>query len=271
MDSIRTYLKEIRRIPLLTIEEELELTKKVKAGNKEARKKMIRANLRIVISIAKRYTYFGLPLQDLIEEGNMGLMRAVDKFNPKRGFRFSTYASWWVRQAISRAISEQSRLIRLPVYMSDLITRRKKTSESLSQKLGRIPTPGEVARAMDVSIKKIRQIASWVSKTASLEAPVGEDGQEQVKDLLEDTNTESPESGMSKVFDKERIVALLGRMDQRERHIMALRFGLHGEKPHTLAGIAKKLKVSRERIRQIEKVVLRKLRKLAAAQEKEIQ
>ena len=269
MESLKAYLKDIRNIPLLTPKEELEVAKKVKRGDKEARKQMIRANLRIVINIAKRYAYFGLPLMDLIEEGNMGLMRAVDKFNPHKGFRFSTYSAWWIRQAIGRAISDQSRLIRLPVYMGETIYKWKKANESLSQKLGRLPNDDELAKAMKVTVKKLKQVSSWVSKTSSLEAPIGEEGEDKVRDMVEDTNAESPQEKISKVMDKERISGLLDHMTERERRILDLRFGLQDEKQHTLAQIAKKLKVSRERIRQIEKVALKKLRKLVSAQEKE--
>lgn len=269
MESLKAYLKDIRDIPLLTPKEEFELAKKVKRGDKEARKQMIRANLRIVINIAKRYAYFGLPLMDLIEEGNMGLMRAVDKFNPLRGFRFSTYSAWWIRQAIGRAISDQSRLIRLPVYMGETIYKWKKANESLSQKLGRLPNDDELAKAMKVTVKKLKQVSSWVSRTSSLEAPIGEEGEDKVRDMVEDTNAESPQEKISKVMDKERISGLLDHMTERERRILDLRFGLQDEKQHTLAQIAKKLKVSRERIRQIEKIALKKLRKLVSVQEKE--
>ena len=269
MESIKTYLKEVRGIPLLTAEEEMALAKKIKKGSKEARKKMIRSNLRIVINIAKRYTYFGMPLMDLIEEGNVGLMRAVDKFNPSRGFRFSTYAAWWIRQAISRAISEQGRLIRVPVYISDLIAKWKKTNESLTQKFGRSPSEEELAGKMKVTTERIKQINSWVSRTSSLDAPLGAEGEEQVKDLIEDTNAESPESGMSRTLEKERVSGLLGHITERERKILDMRFGLHDEKPQTLAEVAKKMRVSRERIRQIEEVALKKLRKLATTQDKD--
>ena len=269
MESLKAYLKDIRNIPLLTPKEELEVAKKVKRGDKEARKQMIRANLRIVINIAKRYAYFGLPLMDLIEEGNMGLMRAVDKFNPHKGFRFSTYSAWWIRQAIGRAISDQSRLIRLPVYMGETIYKWKKANESLSQKLGRLPNDDELAKAMKVTVKKLKQVSSWVSKTSSLEAPIGEEGEDKVRDMVEDTNAESPQEKISKVMDKERISGLLDHMTERERRILDLRFGLQDEKQHTLAQIAKKLKVSRERIRQIENIALKKLRRLVSVQEKE--
>lgn len=267
MEPLKTYLNEIRLIPLLKPDEEKALTKKVKQGNNEARKKMIRSNLRIVVNIAKRYAYFGLPLTDLINEGNIGLMKAVDKFNPKRGFRFSTYAAWWIRQAISRAISEQGRLVRVPVYINDSFAKIKKTRETLSQKLGRIPNMGEVAKAMRIPEEKLRKLDSWVTKTSSLEAPIGEEGEESIKDLLEDETLVSAKDALSKVLDKERVVGLLDRITEREREVLDMRFGLNNKKTHTLAEIARKLKLSRERIRQIEALALLKLRKLALTQE----
>ncbi|TAN59822.1 sigma-70 family RNA polymerase sigma factor [bacterium] len=267
MEPLKTYLNEIRLIPLLKPDEEKALAGKVKQGNNEARKKMIRSNLRIVVNIAKRYAYFGLPLPDLINEGNIGLMKAVDKFNPKRGFRFSTYAAWWIRQAISRAISEQGRLVRVPVYINDSLAKIKKTREALSQKLGRVPNRDEVAKAMRIPEDKLRKLDSWVTKTSSLEAPIGEEGEESIKDLLEDETLESAKDALSKVLDKERVVGLLDRITEREREILDMRFGLHNKKTHTLAEIARKLKLSRERIRQIESLALKKLRKLALMQE----
>jgi RNA polymerase primary sigma factor len=268
MESIKTYLKEVRRIPLLKPEEELKLAKQIKKGDEQARNKMIRSNLRIVINIAKRYSYFGLAFMDLIEEGNIGLMRAVNKFNPKRGFRFSTYAAWWIRQGISRAISEQGRLVRLPVYISDMVSRWKKTNEALTQKLSRAPNTVELARAMKISVLKLEQLISYISKTSSLDAPIGEEGEDQIKDLIEDTSSESPEAGISREFNKERVLNLLDHMNPRERKILDMRFGLDGQKKqYTLAEVAKKMKVSRERIRQIEEAALKKLRKLAATQD----
>lgn len=267
MESIKAYLKDIRRIPLLTPEEEIALTRKVKQGNEDARKKMIRSNLRMVVNIAKRYTYFGMPLMDLIEEGNVGLMKAVDKFNPKRGFRFSTYAAWWIRQAIGRAISEQGRLIRLPVYISELTAKWKKSNESLTQKLGRAPSDTELAKKMNVPAKRMQQLTTWSARTSSLETPIGEEGEEQIKDLIEDTTTASPEEAIAKTLNRERVMNLLDHISERERKVLDLRFGLHDEKPHTLAEVAKKMKISRERVRQIEEVALKKLRKLATAQE----
>lgn len=273
MESIKAYLKEIRHIPLLRAEEEVELAKKIKSGNnkeaKEARKKMIRSNLRLVINIAKRYIHFGVPLMDLIEEGNMGLMKAVEKFNYKRGYRFSTYAAWWIRQSISRSISEQGKLIRVPVYMNDLLAKCKKASERLSQKLGRVPTNTELSKAVNVPAEKIQQIHSLITKTSSLDAPIGEEGEDQVKDLIEDTAAEAPDNNLTAELDKERITALLHLMSKRERTILDMRFGLTDGNSKTLAEVAKKMKVSRERVRQIEEATLKKLRKFVTAQDKE--
>ena len=267
MESIKTYLKEIRHIPLLKPEEEITLAKRVKKGDEEARNKMIRSNLRIVINIAKRYTHFGLAFMDLIEEGNVGLMRAVDKFNPRLGFRFSTYAAWWIKQAISRSISDQGRLVRVPVYVSDMLARLKRTTEALTQKLGRMPSLTELARAMKMPIAKLQQLNSWISRTSSLDAPIGEEGEDQIKDLIEDTSNESPETGLSRAFDKERVSGLLDHMNERERMVLDMRFGLNDQRPQTLAEAARKMRISRERVRQIEEAALKKLRKLAVAQD----
>lgn len=269
MDSIKAYIKELRKIPLLTVEEEIELAKKIKKGDKKAQEKMIRSNLRLVINIAKRYIHFGVPIMDLIEEGNIGLMKAVKKFEPKRGLRFSTCAAWWIRQAIGRAISEQGKLIRVPVYMNDLQIKHNKTKETLTQKLRRPPSSGELAKAIGVTADKIKQLTTYSTKTSSLDAPVGEEGEDEVMDLIEDTTTKSPEDALSIEFNKDRIEGLLHHMTDKERKILSLRFGLDKNSPHTLADIARKEKVSRERIRQIESVALKKLRKFARIQDKE--
>lgn len=268
MESLRIYLKEIRSITLLTSMEEIDLARKIKRGDEQARKAMIRANLRLVINIAKRYMHLGIPLLDLIEEGNLGLMKAVDKFDPKRGFRFSTYAAWWIKQGITRSISEQGKIIRIPVYMNDLITKWKKTKERLSQKLKRIPTDEEIAKKLKLPRERIGQINFWMSTTtSSLEAPIGEESESQVSDLIENEASVSPDEGIEHMLDKERVKNLLGVMTERERHILDMRFGLVDSKPHTLAEISKKLGVSRERIRQIEEAALKKLRRFIEQQE----
>jgi RNA polymerase primary sigma factor len=232
---------------------------------------MIRSNLRLVINIAKRYIHLGIPLLDLIEEGNLGLMKAVDKFNHRKGYRFSTYAAWWIRQGITRSISEQGRMIRVPVYMNELITKWKKKKERLTQKLNRIPSEQEIAKSLKLPKDKMEQINFWMStSTSSLEAPVGEESDIQVSDLIEDETAQSPDAGIKRLLDRERIGNLLGIMTERERKILDMRFGLVDSKPQTLAQVAKKLGVSRERIRQIEEVALKKLRKLVEHHEKEI-
>lgn len=270
MEALKNYLKEVRTIPLLTAELEVSLGRKARKGDEYARKAMIRANLRLVINIAKRYMHLGIPFLDLIEEGNLGLMKAVDKFNPGKGFRFSTYAAWWIKQGITRSISEQGKMIRVPVYMSDLITKWKKTRERLSQKLHRIPTDQEIAKKLRLKKDKIDQINFWMSSsTASLEAPIGEENESQIADLIQDENSAAPDQGISDLMDKERVTDLLDMMSERERRILDMRFGLDNTKPHTLAQVAKKLGVSRERIRQIEESALNKLRKFVKLQENE--
>ncbi len=270
MEALKNYLKEVRTIPLLTAEQEVTLGRKARRGDEYARKAMIRANLRLVINIAKRYMHLGIPFLDLIEEGNLGLMKAVDKFNPSKGFRFSTYAAWWVKQGITRSISEQGKMIRVPVYMSDLITKWKKTKEQITQKLHRIPTDQEIAKKLRLKKDKIEQINFWMSSsTASLEAPIGEENESQIADLIQDENSASPDQGISDQLDRERVSNLLDMMSERERRILDMRFGLDNTKPHTLAEVAKKLGVSRERIRQIEESALNKLRKFVKLQENE--
>jgi RNA polymerase primary sigma factor len=271
MEALKTYLKEIRNIPLLTAEQEINLSRRIRRGDEQARKQMIRSNLRLVINIAKRYIHLGIPLLDLIEEGNLGLMKAVDKFNHRKGYRFSTYAAWWIRQGITRSISEQGRMIRVPVYMNELITKWKKKKERLTQKLNRIPSEQEIAKSLKLPKDKMEQINFWMStSTSSLEAPVGEESDIQVSDLIEDETAQSPDAGIKRLLDRERIGNLLGIMTERERKILDMRFGLVDSKPQTLAQVAKKFGVSRERIRQIEEVALKKLRKLVEHHEKEI-
>jgi RNA polymerase primary sigma factor len=269
MEALRTYLKEIRNIPLLTAKEEITLSRKVRKGNEQARKAMIRANLRLVINIAKRYAKLGIPLLDLIEEGNLGLMKAVDKFNPRKGFRFSTYAAWWIRQAITRSISEQGKMIRMPVYMNELITKWKKHKEHLSQKLKRIPSDKEIARRLKLSKDKMDQISFWLSsQTSSLEAPIGEEEGSQISDLVQDQTTESPDAEVKRFLAKERVKNLLEMMSDRDKEVLYMRFGLKDGKKRTLAEVAKKLGVSRERIRQIEEEALKKLKKFLVTQER---
>lgn len=271
MEALKTYLKEIRTIPLLTPEEEISLSKRIKKGDEHARKQMIRSNLRLVINIAKRYMYLGIPLLDLIEEGNLGLMKAVDRFNHKKGYRFSTYAAWWIKQAITRSISDQAKLIRVPVYMNELIAKWKKTKERLTQKLRRPPTDNEISDRMRISAEKKEQINFWLSATtSSLEAPISEEGDSQVMDLVEDETTAPPDAEIEHLLDKERVTNLLEIMNERERGVLDMRFGLIDGRSHTLAEIAKKLGISRERVRQIEDTALKKLRKFIQQQETEL-
>lgn len=268
MDPIKAYLKDIRHIPLLTAKEELALTKRVKKGDKKAREKMIRANLRLVISIAKKYINLGIPLSDLIEEGNIGLMRAVDKFEPDKGFRFSTYAAWWIKQAVSRAIIDQGKMIRIPVYMNEEIFKCKKVTEELMHRLKRKPSASEVAKKMRIPVQKVRQLSRWIAKISSLDAPIGESGEGQVKDVIEDESLVAPDERVESFFNKERAADLLKMMTDRERMILDLRFGITDGNPHTLAEIARKMGVSRERIRQVESATLKKLRRFLKHQER---
>jgi len=271
MEALKTYLKEVRTIPLLTAKQEVELSKRVRKGDEIARKDMIRANLRLVIHIAKHYMHMGTPFLDLIEEGNLGLIKAVEKFDHRKGFRFSTYAAWWIKQGITRSISEQGKMIRVPVYMNDLITKCKKTKESLCQKRKCIPSDEDIAKKLKLTPDKVEQINFWMSSTtSSLEAPLGEDSDNQISDLVEDKSSAAPDAGIEKMLDRERVDNLLGTMSEREREILDLRFGLSDAKPQTLAVVAKKLNVSRERIRQIEEAALRKIRKFVEGTKEEI-
>ena len=269
MEALKTYLKEVRLIPLLTAKQEVELNKRVRKGDEIARKDMIRANLRLVINIAKRYMRMGTPFLDLIEEGNLGLMKAVEKFDHRKGFRFSTYAAWWIKQSILRSIIDQGKMIRIPVYMNELITKWKKKKEQLSHRLKRIPSDDEISKSLKVSQDKVSQINFWLStSTSSLEAPVGEEGENQVLDLIEDQHATSPDAQIEHILDREHIDKLLKVMSPREKDVLDMRFGLKGKKTHTLAEVADKLKVSRERVRQIEELALKKLRKYMQEQEK---
>lgn len=269
MENIKSYIKEVRKIPLLTAREEVELSRKVRKGDGAAREKMIRANLRLVINIAKRYFHLGTPFMDLIEEGNVGLMKAVEKFNPYKGFRFSTYAAWWIKQSITRSIFDQSRTVRLPVYLNELLSKYKKTNEKLMGKLRRIPTDKEIARSMGVSLEKVARVRASVSKTSSLDAPIDEEGGNEIIDLIENTSVASPETELNNFFNKERLSGLLEVVNEREHEVLNLRFGLIDGKTWTLAEVSKKLGVSRERIRQIENNAIKKLKKSFLEQEKE--
>lgn len=259
-DPIKAYLKDVRPIPLLTAEEEVELARKVQKGDKAARDKMIRSNLRLVISIAKRYVNLGVPLNDLIEEGNIGLMKSVEKFDPERGFRFSTYAAWWIKQGISRAIIDQGKMIRVPVYMNEEILKYKKVVEKLTHKLKRKPRMSEIAKKMKIPVDKVKDLENSIAKMSSLDAPIGEAGDGQVRDIIQDENIASPDEQLEKFFNKERAMGFLEMLNERERKILDLRYGLTDGNTHTLAEIAKVLGVSRERVRQIEAATIKKIR-----------
>lgn len=270
MEALKNYLKEVRTIPLLTAPEERTLSRRVRRGDEQARAQMIRANLRLVINLAKRYSYLGIPFLDLVEEGNLGLMKAVDKFKPSKGFRFSTYAAWWIKQGITRSISEQGKMIRVPIYMNELIAKWKKTKELLAQKLKAIPADEEIARKMKISRDKMEHVKFWLStSTASLDAPIGEEEESQVMDLIEDRTSKSPDTEISRIMDKERVQSLLGITGKREKQVLDMRFGLHDGKQHTLAEVADKLGVSRERVRQIEEQALKKIRRFVRQQDKQ--
>jgi RNA polymerase primary sigma factor len=270
MDTIKAYLKDVRPIALLTPEEEVEVARRVQKGDKDARDKMIRANLRLVISIAKRYTNLGIPLSDLIEEGNIGLMRSVDKFDPEKGYRFSTYAAWWIKQGISRAIIDQGKMIRVPVYMNEEIVRYKKAVEHLTQKLGRKPQQGEIAKKLQLTVDKVRELEQAISKMSSLDAPIGEDGDGQVHDIVEDDSFAAPDELVETFLTKERARTMLEGLNERERQIIEMRYGLVDGEQRTLAEIAEALGVSRERIRQLEISILEKLRHVIKQQENPI-
>ncbi|MBN2483803.1 MAG: sigma-70 family RNA polymerase sigma factor [Candidatus Omnitrophica bacterium] len=269
MEAIKAYLERIKNIPVLTKKEEVELIIKAKRGNKPARRKLINSNLKLVVNIAKHYSRFALPLMDLIAEGNIGLMKSIDKFNVKKGYRFSTYAAWWIRQGITRALIDQGKTIRIPVYMSELIAKYKKTIEKLRQKLKREPAPSEVARRMRLPVEKIHEIEMWRTKKASLETPIGKDGESELGDFIRATGYSDTESEVDKFFQHERVMQLLDIVNDRERKVLDLRFGITDGKAHTLAEVSKVLKVSRERVRQIEEAALKKLKKYALEQQKQ--
>jgi len=263
LTAMRIYLNQIEHIPLLTSQQEVDLAKRIhskKKGSETARHQMIRSNLRLVISIAKRYTNLGLTFSDLVEEGNIGLMRAVDKFNYKRGYRFSTYASWWIKQAIMRALSNQSKIIRIPVHMVDIISKWRKIRDALSQKYGRLPTRKEVATIMKLSVTKIKEIENIANRPSSLNVPISLDGTAELIDLIEDTDAEKPEQTASELLTNQRIKDMLHFVGEREREILVLRFGIRDGRARTLEETAKVFRITRERVRQIESAAIKKIR-----------
>lgn len=259
LDHVRQYLKEIGRVPLLTYAEEVELAKAIKKGDERARQKLIEANLRLVVSIAKKYINRGLSLSDLIQEGNQGLMRAVEKYDWKRGYKFSTYATWWIRQAITRAIADQARTIRIPVHMVETINRLLRTSRRLMQELGREPTYEEIGLQLDMDPARVREIIKIAQEPTSLEMPVGEDEDSRLGDFIE-AQTAKPEEAAGNQLLKEQIAEVLKTLTPREEKVLALRFGLEDGRPRTLEEVGKEFNVTRERIRQIEAKAIRKLR-----------
>ena len=264
-DPVRIYLKEISRAPLLTAEEEVDLAKRVEAGDSRAMQKIVRANLRLVVSIAKNYVGRGLNLLDLIQEGNIGLMRAVQKYDWRRGYRFSTYATWWIRQAITRAIADQARTIRLPVHVSDTISRYMRASRGLLQDLGRNPTPAEVADAMGISPNKLQDMLKASQRPVSLETPVGEEEEDRLGDFIRDQAARSPEEMATEQMLREDTQDFLDALTPREKRIVQLRFGLDDGRQRTLEEVAKEFGLSRERVRQVEAEALRKLRDSTSA------
>jgi len=259
-DPVRMYLKEIGRAPLLIFAEEIDLAKRTEKGDKKARAKLIESNLRLVVSIAKKYVGRGLTLMDLIQEGNIGLQKAVEKYNWRKGYKFSTYATWWIRQAITRAIADQARTIRIPVHMVETINRYLRTNRRLMQDLGREPTPEEVAAAMDVDISKIREIVKVSQEPTSLETPVGDEEDSHLGDFIEDTKALAPLDATSRALLKEQIEEVLSTLNDREKKVLILRFGLEDGRPRTLEEVGREFQVTRERIRQIEAKALRKLK-----------
>jgi RNA polymerase primary sigma factor len=261
-DSVRLYLREIGKIPLLTATEELELARRVSSGEKLAKDKMAEANMRLVVSIAKRYVGRGLDLLDLIQEGNTGLLRAVEKFDPNKGFKFSTYATWWIRQAITRAIADQARTIRIPVHMVETINKLLRTQRRLTQKLNREPTNEEIAKEMEIEVDKVEHIMKIKQDISSLDASIRDDEDDSVlADFIEDEDTVTPEESATNQLLKEQVKDMLNALTEREQKIIKLRFGLEDGKSHTLEEVGQEFAVTRERIRQIEAKALAKLRK----------
>lgn len=259
-DHVKMYLKEIGKISLLSVDEEMELARKMADGDEDAKKKLAEANLRLVVSIAKRYVGRGMLFLDLIQEGNLGLIRAVDKFDYTKGYKFSTYATWWIRQAITRAIADQARTIRIPVHMVETINKLVRVSRQLVQELGREPTPEELAKGLNMSLDKVREISKISQEPVSLETPIGEEEDSHLGDFIPDDDAPAPSEAASYVLLKEQLVDVLKTLTPREAKVLKLRFGLIDGRQRTLEEVGKEFNVTRERIRQIEAKALRKLR-----------
>ena len=259
-DPVRMYLREIGKIPLLTYDEELDLAKKILTGDEEAKQKLAESNLRLVVSIAKKYVGRGMLFLDLIQEGNMGLIKAVEKFDYTKGYKFSTYATWWIRQAITRAIADQARTIRIPVHMVETINKLIRTSRHLLQKNGREPTPEEIAEEMEIPVEKVMEIQKIAQDPVSLETPIGEEDDSHLGDFIQDDDSPAPQDSAAYTLLKEQLAEVMGTLTPREEKVLRLRFGLEDGKARTLEEVGKEFSVTRERIRQIEAKALRKLR-----------
>ena len=259
-DPVRMYLKEIGKVPLLSAEEEIELAKRMEEGDEAAKKRLAEANLRLVVSIAKRYVGRGMLFLDLIQEGNLGLIKAVEKFDYRKGYKFSTYATWWIRQAITRAIADQARTIRIPVHMVETINKLIRVSRQLLQELGREPQPEEIAERMDMSVDRVREILKISQEPVSLETPIGEEEDSHLGDFIQDDNVPVPADAAAFTLLREQLEEVLGTLTEREQKVLKLRFGLEDGRARTLEEVGKEFKVTRERIRQIEAKALRKLR-----------
>ena len=259
-DPVRMYLREIGKIPLLTFDEELDLAKKILEGDEEAKQKLAESNLRLVVSIAKKYVGRGMLFLDLIQEGNMGLIKAVEKFDYTKGFKFSTYATWWIRQAITRAIADQARTIRIPVHMVETINKLIRTSRNLLQQMGREPTPEEIAKEMEIPVEKVVEIQKIAQDPVSLETPIGEEEDSHLGDFIQDEDSPAPHDAASYTLLKEQLEEVMNTLTPREAKVLKLRFGLEDGKSRTLEEVGKEFNVTRERIRQIEAKALRKLR-----------
>ena len=257
---VRMYLKEIGKVPLLTPDEEIELAKRMELGDEEAKKTLAKANLRLVVSIAKRYVGRGMQFLDLIQEGNLGLIKAVEKFDYRKGYKFSTYATWWIRQAITRAIADQARTIRIPVHMVETINRLVRTQRQLLQSLGREPSPEEIAKEMDLPVDRVREIMKISQDPVSLETPIGEEEDSHLGDFIQDDHVEVPVDAATFTLLHEQLMEVLETLTDREQKVLRLRFGLDDGRPRTLEEVGKEFNVTRERIRQIEAKALRKLR-----------
>ena len=259
-DPVRMYLKEIGKVPLLSAEEEIELAKKMELGDQDAKKRLAEANLRLVVSIAKRYVGRGMLFLDLIQEGNLGLIKAVEKFDYRKGYKFSTYATWWIRQAITRAIADQARTIRIPVHMVETINKLIRVSRQLLQELGREPSPEEIAAERNMPVERVREILKISQEPVSLETPIGEEEDSHLGDFIQDDNVPVPADAAAFTLLKEQLVEVLGTLTEREQKVLRLRFGLDDGRARTLEEVGKEFNVTRERIRQIEAKALRKLR-----------